>query len=79
MHKYFSGIFSVGGAVWLSLTAINPACKGSWANVCLTVKEGAYALAFMFRLRLSQGRAFIACISTVTCITYLISQQHSRP
>lgn len=79
MHKFFSGIFSVGGAVWLSLTVIHLACKGSRANVCLTVKEGVYALAFVLRLKLNRGRALIACISTVTCITSLISQQHSRP
>lgn len=28
-HKFQSGIFSVRGAVWLSLTVINPACKVS--------------------------------------------------
>lgn len=78
MHKFFSGIFSVGGAVWLSLTVINPTCKVSWANVCLTVKvKTVCTLAFMLHLKLNQDGAFIACISTVTRI-YIPNQQHSR-
>lgn len=77
MHKFFSGIFSAGGAVWLSLTVINPTCKVS-RGLRLTVKEGVHAPAFMLHVKLNQGRAFIACICTVTCIAYLISQQHSH-
>lgn len=45
-HKFQSGIFSVGGAVWLSLTMINTACKWTWGDAyTCTVKNGVCALA----------------------------------
>lgn len=49
-HKFQTGIFSVHGAVWLSLTVINPACKVSleWRlHVCC---EGTCDLAPCFLL-----------------------------